>query len=185
MTTKEVFVCETCGKGFETPMALLGHVGFHKNSGRYKCELCSLEDGMEVFFSLPQGLGAHMRSKHGVAGTSGKALRKARGAGIKVERFPKPEPVVVDPELIDIHEAPNQNGSGEMSTVIEQAFQPLEAHYRRLQERQAWLAGEQEQVERDLGELWAVLQGRGENLTPPPQHGVQVAFRKTVSDSLA
>jgi hypothetical protein len=183
VSTQEVFVCETCGKGFQSHMALIGHEGYHQNSGRYECELCSAE-GKDVFFSLPQGLGAHMRAKHGIKGGGDSNERKRRYREKQKRKIVVAGVLPLEPVEVSLNEE-NLNGSGEMATVIEQAFQPLADRYRSLQARQAELSAEQTQVEADLILLWEVLQRWEGNLTPPPKLGVQVAFQKVVSDSLS
>lgn len=182
MSTQEVFVCETCGKGFQSHMALIGHEGYHQNSGRYECELCSAE-GKDVFFSLPQGLGAHMRAKHGIKGGGDSNERNRRYREKQKRKIVVAGVLPLEPVEVSLNEE-NLNGSGEIGAAIKSAFAPLEEHYLRLQKRQVALAAEQEQIERDMNDLWAVLQGRG-TVTPPPNPGVQVAFQKVVSDSLS
>jgi DNA-binding transcriptional ArsR family regulator len=77
MATVERFVCDVpgCGKSFDTQEAYAGHVGFHKLVGTYPCPECAT-DGITTVFSLPQGLGAHRRAKHGIVGSADKNVRK-------------------------------------------------------------------------------------------------------------
>ena len=146
---------------------------------------------MEVYFNLPQGLGAHMRAKHGVVGGGPRRERNQRYQAKRKERLAAekeelPESVGLAPPIPEPEQpavAAAANGSGEIGAAISSAFAPLEEHYLRLQSRQAELADEQAQVDHDLHELWAVLEGRG-TVTAPPTIGVQVAFQKSVSDSL-
>jgi hypothetical protein len=170
MATKEVFVCDVpdCGKSFETLMALRGHQAYHAKVGMYQCEYC------ERSFTLPQGLGMHMKARH----------------PSKWEPAPKPpEP----PPAAELEEQmwqrvndPPANGSGEVNEAIEAAFTPLAQRYQELQQRQLALQAEGEQVQKDLSELWGVLKawGSASTLTAPATEGVQVAFQKAVSDTL-
>ena len=186
MATKEVFVCEEagCGRTFNSPMALLGHQGYHQNQGEYVCELCMLEDGMKVVFHLPQGLGAHMKAKHPKEWAAqheendkGKPPLKLKPEEIREVQFvPKPKPVEI---------VPTGEVSEEVSEAIKQAFAPLANRYQLIMSRQAELSEEINRNNHDLTELWNVLAATSfaEGLTPPVT-GVHVAFEKRVSDSL-
>jgi hypothetical protein len=205
MATKEVFVCDVpdCGRTFDSAMALIGHQGYHAKVGNYPCEICSMEDGIEVFFKLPQGLGAHLRAKHGIAGSSievkeqvAKAKREASNlAEVHGATFVAPQRAVAPPSLVDSvpdSPAPSANGSGgtssEVSAVIKDAFAPLVARYKGNQARQNELLAEMEHVNTEQSELWVVLQhvteGMEETLLPPLTAGVQVDFQKAISDTL-
>jgi DNA-directed RNA polymerase subunit RPC12/RpoP len=201
MTTvepQERFICAQCGREFRSAMSLKGHLGAHKNKGRYECEICSKE-GVTVYFDLPQALGSHMHAKHGIPA----ALKSERRRKRRFEKEQEKKADFADFPIEDLIEGftpeekvwqrvvePPANGAATIDELITTNFLPLANRYKALQERQTELLAELEHGRNDLAVLWEyvkVVADRYELVKPEEsgvQQSVQVAFQKVVSDGL-